>query len=190
MSDVRSTLDNKTIKSGYNPESTTSMPKVLQKDERAIGATSPPVRTTELILDNAYILKAAEFVKDAKSEVVLCAYAWRWYQNEPEIGIQKFNIELLRAHGRGVRVCCLVNNYTMFKYFTTLGFKVKYVDRTRMLHTKAIAIDQKTLVLGSHNLTKRANSDNFEASIATQDFEVVAQFVEYFNRMWAVANES
>lgn len=166
------------------------MPKMLQENERAARATSSPVRPTELILDNAYILKAAQFIKDAKSEVRLCAYAWRWYQHEPEIGIQKFNVELLRAHHRGVRVRCLVNNFAMFKYFTTLGFKCKYVDRTRMLHTKAIAIDQKTLVLGSHNLTKRANSDNFEASIATQDFEVVAQFAEYFDRMWAVANES
>ena len=166
------------------------MSKMLQKNERAVGATSPPVRSTELILDNAYILKAAEFIKDAKSEVRLCAYAWRWYRNEPEIGIQKFNIELLRAHSRGVRVRCLVNNFAMFKYFTTLGFKCRYVDRTRMLHTKALAIDNKTLILGSHNLTKRANSDNFEASIATQEFEVVAQFSEYFDSMWAVANES
>lgn len=190
MPNVRSTLNNKTVKSGYNPESTTSMHKMLQENERAIGATSPIVQSNELILDNSYTLKTMEFIKDAKSEIRLCAYAWRWYRNEPQIGIQKFNIELLRAHQRGVRVRCLVNNYAMFKCFTTLGFKCRYVDRTRMLHTKALVIDTKTLVLGSHNLTKRANSDNFEASIATQEFEMIAQFSEYFDRMWDVAHES
>lgn len=143
------------------------------------------VQSTELIIDNDYAAKAREFVMDAHGEIRLCAYAWRWYENEPEIDIQKLNIELLRAKIRGVHVRCLVDTEAMELRFATLGFDVRCVVNTRMLHTKAIGIDDKTLILGSHNMTKRATTDNYEMSIATQEFHVVAGFNDYFDRMWS-----
>jgi len=166
------------------------MPKMLQKNERTTTATSAPVRPTQLILDGDFIGKAVEFIKDAKGEILLCAYAWRWYTNEPFIGIQMFNIELLKAHNRGVRVRCILNNQLMYAQFTAQGFQCRYVERGRVLHTKAIVVDHKTIVLGSHNLTKRATTDNYEASVAIQDFEVIAQFRKYFDTMWSASNAS
>lgn len=164
------------------------MLKGLQTDERETRAIEAPVQPVRLILDSDFIKIASAFVSDAQAEIRICAYAWRWYPSEPEIDIQKFNILLMRAQQRGVRIKCLVNNFTMYKYFTQLGFVCKFVDRTRMLHTKAIVIDQNTIILGSHNLTKRANGDNFEASVAIQDFEVINQFTTYFEKMWEVSN--
>lgn len=162
----------------------------LQNNAGGDRETATLVRPVELILDRAFTAKAQSFIDDAEREVRLCAYAWRWYANEPQIDIQKFNVSLLRAVQRGVRIKCLVNNFSMYSYFTSLGFTCRFVDRTRMLHTKAIVIDTKTLILGSHNLTKRANTDNFEASVAIQDYEVVQQFSTYFDKMWEVSNAS
>lgn len=158
--------------------------KGLQKNARRHSSPSPTIRPIELILDNSYTGKAAEFVRDAQTEIRLCAYAWRWYDTEPELGIQKLNIELLRAQLRGVQVRCLVDTEHMTKTFATLGFNVRSVVNTRMLHTKAIVVDQKTLIVGSHNLTKRANTDNYECSVAVQEPEAVLQFIDYFDRMW------
>lgn len=162
----------------------------LQKNDGGAGAVATPVQSTKLILNNDYARMAAEFVTDAKSEIRLCAYAWRWYANEPETDIQKFNIALFRACRRGVTVRCLVNNQKMAVYFRRFGFKCRFVEPNRMLHVKAIAIDRKTLVLGSHNLTKRANGDNYEVSIVTQEYEDVAQFSDWFDAMWDSMNES
>lgn len=166
------------------------MSKVLQENAGPTSGIGAPVRPTELILDRRFCEKAIEFVKDAKSEIRLCAYAWRWYPSEPGTGIQKFNIELKRAVFRGIKVRCLLNNYSMWKQFSDLGFDCRYVDRNRFLHTKAIVVDRKTLVLGSHNLTKRATGANFEASIAIQEFEPIEQFVEYFDKMWEACHKS
>lgn len=166
------------------------MPQGLQNNARTTGEIGPTVQSTKLILDKDFSGKASEFVKDASADLRLCAYAWRWYPNEPETGIQKFNIEIKKAQQRGVSVRCLLNNKTMAEYFATLGFKTRFVDPTRMLHTKAILIDHKTLILGSHNYTKRAHTDNFEASIATQEMEPIYQFCEYFDRLWAASYES
>lgn len=160
------------------------MLKGLQTIRGTVGENTGIVQSTQLILDNEYAAIAREFVMDAHSEIRLCAYAWRWYENEPEIDIQKLNIELLRAKNRGVHVRCLVDTEAMALRFATLGFDVRCVVNTRMLHTKAIGVDAKTLILGSHNMTKRATTDNYEMSIATQESHVVAGYNDYFDRMW------
>lgn len=156
----------------------------LQENAGRYSSTSTPVRPTQIILDGDYTKKAIEMVKGAQSEIRLCAYAWRWYDSEPGTGIQQLNLELLRAIGRGLQVRCLVDTEVVADTFRRIGFDTRSVVPTRMLHTKALAIDRKTLVIGSHNLTKRANSDNYECSMVTQEVEPVLQFIEYFDRMW------
>lgn len=162
----------------------------LQTNERRVRQTSPPLWPDELILNSGYCDKAIEFIKDAKSEIRITAYAWRWYVNEPDTAIQKFNTELVKAMQRGVKITCIVNNSRMAVFFRGLGFNCKYVERNRMMHAKAISIDRRTLIVGSHNFTKRAVSDNYELSIATQDYGVIEQFITYFDTMWQSLYES
>lgn len=120
----------------------------------------------------------------AKSEIRVCAYAWRWYENEPDISIQKFNVELLRQAqgGRSVKILC--DTEKMADGLRSKGFNARSVVRTRMLHTKAVCIDRRSLVIGSHNLTKRANTDNYEMSVVTQENWVIEQFIDYYDRIW------
>lgn len=160
------------------------MHEMLQKIARPSRTTSTVIRPTELILDDKYCDIVADFVRGAESEIRLCAYAWRWYENEPSIAIQKLNVELLLAKSRGVKVRALVDGLTQKERFATLGFDVRNVVNTRMLHTKAICVDTRTLVIGSHNMTKRANTDNYEMSIMTQEPEPCLQFIDYFDKMW------
>ena len=158
--------------------------ETLQRNDGSTGQTTTIDGSTELILDNDYATKIAAFVASANSEIRLCAYAWRWYVNEPEIPIQKLNIALLNAYSRGVKVRALVDTEAQMNVFRKIGFQCRSVVNTRMLHTKAFCIDSKTLVIGSHNMTKRATTDNYEMSIATQDPECILLFQDYFDRMW------
>jgi len=164
------------------------MRKMLQDNARRDREISPVVQPVELVLDTKYIAKITEFVKDSKSELRICAYAWRWYDKEPEIGIQKFNIELLKAARRGVKVRALVDNFAMWKEIRQYGLECRYVMPAKLLHTKAVCVDHKTLIIGSHNLTKNATENNFEASVAIQDDSTIEQFTKYFDVMWSVAN--
>lgn len=155
--------------------------QTIPRDDRTDTTVIEPA---QLIIDNEYARVVADFVRSAKSEIRLCAYAWRWYKNEPETDIQKLNIELLLARSRGVKVRILVDTELQKLTFTTLGFDARSVVNTRMLHTKAISIDDRTLILGSHNMTKRATTDNYEMSLATSEYQVVAAYMDYFDRMW------
>ena len=166
------------------------MPKRLQKNERGLGAIDPAIRTNGLILNDEFCDKVIEFIKDGAHDIRICAYAWRWYVNEPEIGIQRLNIELVKAVQRGVKVRVITDTQAMTDFFQTQGFICRSVPKNRYMHSKAICVDVKTLVIGSHNFTKRATSDNFETSIAVQEFEIIAQFVEYFEKVWESLRDS
>lgn len=160
------------------------MSKGLQTISRHDRTDVSIIQPAQLIVDQDYARIVADFVRDAKSEIRLCAYAWRWYANEPEIDIQKLNVELLLAEYRGVKVRALVDTEAMKETFLKLGFDARCVVNTRMLHTKAFGIDTKTVIVGSHNMTKRATTDNYEMSILSQEFQVVQSYIDYFDRMW------
>lgn len=162
----------------------------LQENAGRYSRVGENVRPVEVILSNEYASKAIAFIREAKSEIFICAYAWRWYENEPEIGIQRLNVEIMRAKARGVRVRALVDGYKVFQFVQNLGINSRYVERARMLHAKAICIDKKTLIIGSHNLTKRANNDNIEISVAIQETEAILQFYTYFEKIWSISHES
>ena len=166
------------------------MSKLLQKNARGVREASPVVQSVKLILDRDFASKAAEFVKDSKIEIRIFAYAWRWYENEPELDIQKFNIEVLKATRRGVKVRAIVDTYAIFKEMSARGIDCRYLEPVRTVHTKAIMIDDKTLIIGSHNLTKRATEGNFEASVAIQDYSTIDQFRRYFDIMWSACSAS
>lgn len=158
--------------------------KALQTNNGSNGATRAFDGSTELILDNDYTKKAIEFIQDAHREIRICAYAWRWYDNAPDDKIQKFNIAIVQAIQRGVTVRALVERVNEGSVLKRYGISVQALNTNRTLHTKAILIDDTTLIVGSHNYTMRAQHDNFEASIATQDTECCLQFENYFDRLW------
>lgn len=160
------------------------MSETLQRNDGEVRANECIDGATSLILDNKYCETVIKFIRDAQSEIRLCAYAWRWYIDEPEIPIQQLNIELYRARERGVKVRCLVDTAATAQMLRDIGFNVRYISTNRMLHTKAIGIDASTLVIGSHNLTKRASTDNYELSLLTHEAQVILGYNDYFDRMW------
>lgn len=158
--------------------------KRLQKDKTTDGRRVESLWPTELILDHGYCKKAIEFINDAEREIRVCAYAWRWYEESPEDPIQQFNVSLIRAIQRGVTVRVLCERIQEGVILKRYGINVRALNTKRTLHTKAILIDGSTLVIGSHNFTRRAHQDNFEASLATQALEPCLQFETYFDALW------
>jgi len=161
------------------------MSETPQRSESPVGTISANAGATHLIIDGNFVDELIPIIQGAKFEIRLCAYAWRWYMTEPELAMQKFNVALLRKSMSGCKIKILVDNNSMKDTFKKLGFNVRAVEPTKMLHTKAICCDRDSLVIGSHNLTKRAGCDNYEMSLVTQEYEPIAQFCEYFDAMWS-----
>jgi len=139
---------------------------------------------TELLFDSAFITKAAECVKAAKRRVYICAYAWRWYENSPEKSIQKFNYEIARRSLLGLDIRAILNQRTQASYLQQYGISTRTFPTDRAMHTKAILVDDDTLLIGSHNLTDRGTDENYEISVLVQDPQACMLFAEYFEKMW------
>ena len=160
------------------------MPETLQTTPGQLRWPENTVRPTELILDDEFCGKVIEFVRDAKSEIRICAYRWFWYEQNPEIPIQKLNVELMRAIARGVKIRAICDREEAAAALRSRGIDARSLESQRLMHTKAFGIDCKTLVIGSHNLTKRAGQSNFEMSLATQEPQVILAYIDYFDKLW------
>lgn len=139
----------------------------------------------ELLYDSAFITKAAECVREAKKRVYICAYAWRWYENAPEKDIQKFNYEIARRSMLGLDIRAILNQKTQALYLRQYGIATRTYPTQRAMHTKAILIDDRTLIIGSHNLTERGTAENYEISVLVREPDACLLFAEYFDKMWA-----
>lgn len=166
------------------------MSERLQKNARKDRTISAPVRSTEIILDNNYFKKVIEFIYDADQEIRIAMYNFRLYPDAPEKDIHKLYLELVMAQRRGVRVSCLVEQRSNALELQNAGIAAKYVRNKRSMHLKCLLIDRDTLIVGSHNLTDSGLNSNYEASIATHDFEVCEQFRRYFDVVWEKYAES
>lgn len=143
-----------------------------------------PVWTTKIILDKSYGDEAVKMIDRAEKDIRVLAYAWRWYPEEPEAEVQKINSAIMRALTRGVKVRAICSSAAMALVLRRYGIEAKYCAEGRTVHAKAIGTDDRQIMLGSHNLTKRALLQNYEMSICTSEYEPVAQFSTYFDKMY------
>lgn len=143
-----------------------------------------PHGTTQLVVDREYCKRILPLLAAAKSEILICAYSWRLYPEEPEREIQQVFTAVARSVQRGVVVRVLADKYTQIKPLLEHKIECRYIGTKLTMHTKAICVDDEYLLLGSHNLTARANEFNHEASILVTETEPILQFRKYFNTIW------
>lgn len=140
--------------------------------------------SNELLIREAFIDRATEYVKQAKKSILICAYDWRWYVNSPEKSIQKLNIELFKKSDSGVQVRAILDKADQAKILKSYKIDARILPDTMTMHTKAILIDEKVLILGSHNLTERGTAENHEISLHVRDPAVCLAFYDYFTALW------
>lgn len=101
---------------------------------------------------------------------------------------------LIATLERGVKVVGIVNtkakrsiqSWNSRQFGMTLekkGATIYYPKSTICMHAKAFCFDQKSLVLGSHNLSASADRKNIEISILTTDSPTISRFIEHFNKL-------
>jgi len=137
----------------------------------------------KIIIGREYPQIVQPLIEQAQHSIDILVFDWRWYPSEPTSTIQKFNQQLLIANGRGVKLRALVNNNIMPTILHLQGLQVKRVNTRSLMHVKMIIIDGKYLVLGSHNLTKRAFCINHEVSILTDNEESIKRLLNYFENL-------
>jgi phosphatidylserine/phosphatidylglycerophosphate/cardiolipin synthase-like enzyme len=132
----------------------------------------------------------------AAQTIDVVMYEWKWYTYEAAGGVEKFNLAFQAAARRGVKVRVLLNIESMGHAITKInshteqflrlaGVEVKFGNIGVATHAKMLIIDQKQLVLGSHNISKGSFSKNQEASIIVEGGEAIRPYIDYFELLWS-----
>ncbi|MFM2162051.1 MAG: hypothetical protein RLZZ383_1563 [Pseudomonadota bacterium] len=99
--------------------------------------------------------------------------------------------DLIAAHRRGVKVRVIVdatsagNGYTKHELLRAAGIPVKVENWGGKMHTKAAAIDGKTVIMGSMNWTSAGEGGNDENTLLLRSTQHAQQFHTTFESLWA-----
>ncbi len=137
----------------------------------------------QVIIGREYPSVVTPLIEKAKHSIEILVFDWRWYKNEPNSKIQKFNNAILEASARGVKVRALVNNNIMPTILQLEKLAIRRVGTKSMMHVKMIIIDQKIIITGSHNFSKNAFEFNHEVSVLGDDQQMITRCRKYFENL-------
>ncbi len=131
-----------------------------------------------------YPTKVIPLIENAKWEILIVVYDWRWYPEDIGSTIQIFNQKIIWKAQRGVKVRAILNNFDTARILNENNIDARVKNFNKLLHTKLLLIDENISVLGSHNLTKNAFERNLECSVIIDNEEVNKIYREYFENIW------
>ena len=148
-------------------------------------AQSIPARA-ELVENSAYSGQLLTRIRESKRRIICAFYVFR-------IGERRGNLptavarELIRARQRGVEVTVILeggkrlrrDNRKAAMMLSQGGVKVLFTRRGRVTHAKAISIDDRYALIGSHNMTHAALSRNNELSVLLDSPELALKARRY-----------
>lgn len=137
----------------------------------------------KLLIGREYPDEVIEAVKNAKSDIKIFMYDWRWYSNQPGARIQKLNQEIIKASKNGVDVRVVLNNTSILSILKSNGIKAITTRATRTMHAKIVIIDEKLLFIGSHNFSINGFELNHEMSLKLDDKSIISRCNTYFNNL-------
>ena len=148
-------------------------------------AETPPVRS-EIICNWMYADEAGDAIDEAEESIhvamylVVVGYTVEWLIDK-----------LVGAQDRGVEVRIIMDNEPevhhddTFEYLEDRGLTVKMDNSDKMLHSKMLIIDNRTVIIGSTNWTDNSINNNNEANARIDDERVAAYYERYFWEAWA-----
>lgn len=139
---------------------------------------------SQTIIGSQFPKKVIPLVESAQKSIKIVVFDWRWYENDPGNSVQLFNQSVVRAVRRAVNVQAIVNNDGVVSVLQQCGISAKKLTMKGLVHAKLMVIDDKIVILGSHNYTHNAFVVNQEISVILSDCENVADFNLFFDSLW------
>lgn len=121
-------------------------------------------------------------IRKAKSSIKFLAFAF----TDRDIAYA-----LINAKRRGVKIHGVYDKaqndyqkYSTYKMLKSHQINVKLDKNRYKLHSKVFIIDKKTVITGSYNFTKSANSLNAENSVIIKDKKIAKAYLERFKEIY------
>jgi len=138
----------------------------------------------QAIIGKQFPEKVIPLIDNAVKSIDIVVFDWRWYPQDPGATVQLFNQAIVRAVRRGVRTRAIVNNDEIVRVLKSCGVLAKRLIAKNLVHVKLMVIDDKIVIVGSHNYTQSAFQMNFELSVILDNPEGLAEIQSFFNNLY------
>jgi len=138
----------------------------------------------DVIIGKEFAQKVIPLIDEAKSEIKIVVFDWRWYPNDPASPVQLFNQAIVRAKGRGLDIKVITNIQDIVSILNQQRIEAKKLTTPNLIHCKFMVIDNEILVIGSHNYTQNAFTTNYEVSVIIKDAEICNRLISFFNTLF------
>jgi phosphatidylserine/phosphatidylglycerophosphate/cardiolipin synthase-like enzyme len=147
-----------------------------------------PVPASAVLLENrAYGGELINRIRESKRRIICAFYLFKLGKGGRNLPAA-IATELVKARGRGVEVTVILDggrqvgweNLPAAGYLVKGGVNVVFTSRRHVVtHAKAVAIDDRWVLLGSHNLTQAALLHNNELSVLLDSPKLAAELRRY-----------
>ncbi|QWV92830.1 phospholipase [Geomonas oryzisoli] len=152
---------------------------------RPVPVLGSPAQAT-LLADASYAGVLKERIRGAKRRIICAFYLFKATDRKGNLpaGIAQ---DLAQARARGVEVTVILegedsvgrDNRAAAGFLARKGVRVVFPRGRRTTHAKAVVIDDRFVMIGSHNLSHAALSRNRELSVLLDAPPLAAQVTRY-----------
>lgn len=140
----------------------------------------------KLVIGNKFIKMVCPEIMLAKKNIDIIVFFWTLNLTDLNDPVTILIKELQNALGRGVRVRVLVNNDGVGAKLEQCGFDIRHCYTSKLMHPKAMIIDNEIAVIGSHNYTMSGLTVNMEISVISKLNGQDNELSTFFNHLWGV----
>lgn len=151
-----------------------------------------PSNSIVFLPDKEYLGKLLQILDNANKSVYVVMYVVKYDPREVDDPVNTILEKLVELRGKGLDVKIVVDDETYESYQDTIEY-LKYNNipvkldesRSRTTHAKIVIIDEEVVLIGSHNWTESALSNNHETTLMVYSKDLAEQVVDYFYRIWS-----
>lgn len=134
----------------------------------------------EILIGKQYPKELLSRINSAKKNIYVFMYDWRWYKQDFACEMSQINHALVCAVRRGVKVNAILNSNEVIETLKSLGMNAVKWNENKLMHAKAVIIDEWVSIVGSHNFSESAMGLNLEISQVSEDEYIAKKIITYF----------
>lgn len=143
-----------------------------------------------------YFPAAQKAIAQAKKSIFIVMYLISFNKEDKKLKVSQLMEELVKAKQRGVEVKVILDyqksgypptggedNFEAFNFFKDNGIEAYFDSVGSYTHTKAMVIDERIIVSGSHNWTDAAFTRSNEISFLIDSPKLASRLLDEFSRI-------
>jgi len=146
-----------------------------------------------ILTDNEFLPQARALIETAEKSIDICTFKAEITTKPRGLALLHFFKDILLKARAGVRVRFLINwnderrscpktNLYVITELKKANIPIRHLKNNRCCHAKAIIVDKKRAIIGSHNLSVKSCHNNFEISFLSHDPEVIKRLSDVYDK--------